>query len=142
MPLGPLHGRTVYGLRSSRDGVVRYVGSTSRPLAERLSGHVAEVRCNIKWRVRAGLPVHAWMRIEILAGYSITAVPLIEDACVWCEEAEICRRLDAGEPLLNVTIKGRPRRYEAHLSVGTPLSGWTKRVRRGIEAHLRRREAA
>ena len=89
------HKRVVYGLCSSADGVVRYVGSTRR-LNDRLLGHVCAARCG------GQLPVNRWVASVLAAGFRVRAVVLIEEGCLECERHEIQRRYLAGEPLLNV----------------------------------------
>jgi hypothetical protein len=128
MPLGRRHDRTVYGLASSEDGVVRYVGSTTQPPAARLANHVAQAARD------AAAPVHRWIhRVTRSRRHRIIAVVLMEHACVWCESAEIGRRLAAGEPLLNVRAGlGRANNYRAHLLAPVPLSKMPPLTLRGV----------
>ena len=92
----------IYGL-TGPDGIVRYVGCTTGPLAVRLQGHRSRA-------FRPRLPVHVWMRD--VGRENITAVVLEEtsdiDRILAVESSHIQSRLAAGEPLLNAH-PGRPR---------------------------------
>lgn len=141
MALGPLHGRTVYALSSSVDGVARYIGSTSKPPARRLQGHLRSAKGG-RWDRLGGSPVQVWIRSVLAGGFEVRLTVLMEGACYWCETAEIVRRLDQGEPLLNVHVRGVPRHYDAYLSLRVPLSRFTYHVQNCLAAHRRRRRAA
>lgn len=109
------HHRTVYGLCSSADGVVRYVGATTRPLTARRDGHIYASR-------QTDSVVAQWVRETIAQGRAVLIVPLIADASLDAERAEIARRVAAGEPLLNVR-DGGPCGDTFRAAVDTPADG-------------------
>lgn len=86
----------VYGVSSTEDGVVRYVGSTGRTLATRLSGLVSKAKAGY------GAPVDAWIRAVLADGHRPAIQPLIDPGSHAAELREIRRRVAAGEPLVNV----------------------------------------
>lgn len=136
MSFGPSWPRTVYGLCSSADETIFYVGSTSRPIRERLAGHRHGALYD-----HFSTPVQVWIRSVIKAGHELRAVVLMENGCAHCERQEIARRLAAGEPLLNVYVKGLPRHYRAYTLARVPRSVMTNQVRRNL-AIAAKREAA
>lgn len=90
----------VYGLKSSRNDEIRYVGQTTQTLLFRLSQH----RSYAKNKKTA---VHKWMLRESGEGFVVSIVPLIENA-VW-NESEItllAQWRSMGHKLLNLTDGG------------------------------------
>lgn len=65
---------TVYGLRSSRDGRVRYVGQTRGAISKRLRKHLENARIGVKTHC------YNWLRAEVQAGHQITATVIESDA--------------------------------------------------------------
>lgn len=55
----------IYGLYSSADGYVRYVGQTTKPVAARLDQHVRTARKG------SSLPLYRWMRSQWRAGHRV-----------------------------------------------------------------------
>jgi hypothetical protein len=88
---------TVYGLFSTRDGAVRYVGQTRRELAERLGNHLMQ-------SVRLARPFDGWLRQEINDGFAIGIRALVVDA-EWCvaERRTIQELRASGADLWNIT---------------------------------------
>jgi len=73
---------SVYGLTSSRDDRIRYVGQTIQPLKIRLAQHVADSTLR-KYDTRC----FRWIRKEVSGGYKIN-IQVIESDCV-LHESEI-----------------------------------------------------
>lgn len=73
---------SVYGLSSSEDDVVRYIGQTTKPLDRRLTQH--SMAANSKQTQRSTL--YAWIRKASRNGHIIT-IRLLEAECPW-DEAE------------------------------------------------------
>jgi hypothetical protein len=71
----------VYGLYSTQDGQVRYVGQTVQPLRDRLGQHLAEAT-----RPPGASRCHRWIRKALRSGFKI-GIQLIESDCAW-DEAE------------------------------------------------------
>lgn len=72
---------SVYGLYSTEDRIVRYVGQTKQELLDRRTQHLAEA-LRPPGRTRA----HRWIRKVLRTGYDIGIV-LLEAECPW-DEAE------------------------------------------------------
>ncbi|WP_449104103.1 hypothetical protein [Pseudomonas veronii] len=91
---------TVYGLRDSRDGVVRYIGQTSSSLARRMYAHICESKTGTE-------PKHAWIRSGRAEGGIVEIFALVENAD---KDAEEVRQIEAhrasGLILFNVTGGG------------------------------------
>lgn len=87
---------TVYGIFSSRDGEVRYIGQTKGRVAVRLGQHL------MMMRDRPKAPLFQWLNAEIEAGYSLGVTKLIERA-TWNvdEQLTIDRYVASGADLLN-----------------------------------------
>lgn len=64
----------VYGLYSTRDNVVRYIGQTSKRMWERFSEHLQEAANGVTSE-KAN-----WLRAELNAGFHVHAITLLEDA--------------------------------------------------------------
>ena len=86
---------TVYGLASSQDNRVRYVGQTRGVPQWALNAHLTSAR-----KGKAGR-LNDWMRKELAAGHSVDVV-VITEAGVWNETANalIAEMLAAGIDLL------------------------------------------
>lgn len=70
---------SVYGLFSTEDGVVRYIGQTIQSLQSRLTQHLAEAV-----RPPGTSRCHRWIRKVLGSGYKIGTL-LIEEGCQWDE---------------------------------------------------------
>lgn len=68
---------SIYGLSSTENGVVRYIGQTTRPLETRLQLHLAEAT-----RPPGTSHCHRWIRKVIRSGFGIQ-ITLIEANCLW-----------------------------------------------------------
>lgn len=64
---------TVYGLFSSRNNVIRYVGQTDKMVWERFSGHLQDAASDFPSEKAR------WMRDELKAGFLIHTVTMLED---------------------------------------------------------------
>lgn len=94
---------TVYGLLSTRDGVVRYVGQTTRTVRSRLLGHLRDAERLAAENIR----VASWILRERAGGFRIEALTLEHNA-TWneTEVAVIAEYRAAHAPLLNMTRGG------------------------------------
>ncbi len=73
---------SIYGLYSTKDGVIRYIGQTmQQPLHRRLVQHLAEAA-----RPPGTSRCHRWIRSVVRSGYGI-GIELIESGCPW-DDAE------------------------------------------------------
>lgn len=92
---------TVYGLRSSQDGRIRYVGQTVMSLEKRLKNHLSHSR---KYRHRH---LSNWINSVIRSGYSVEIIVLRENATWNVSEIEVIAQLRAdGSDLVNATCGG------------------------------------
>lgn len=91
----------VYGLASSEDGVIRYIGQTTRSLRVRLAGHMREARKTDTRRAR-------WIRAVLAGGHKVVLRPLVTGAR-WneTEMALIALYRRRGFDLVNTTIGGQ-----------------------------------
>jgi len=123
----------VYGLYSSRDDELRYIGQTTQPLKKRLSQH-------INYSKTKRTAVHKWIYREILLGFVVTIRVIIDEAVFNSTEIELIAHYKSiGTRLLNLTEGGegtvgckanigkkRPdlsaRNMAAKGSIGRPLS--------------------
>lgn len=89
---------TVYGIFSSRDGEIRYIGQTRGRIATRLGQHLMM----LGRRLRS--PLFTWMNEEIEAGFSLGVTKLIERA-KWNEDEKLTieRYVAGGANLLNIS---------------------------------------
>lgn len=95
-----LRAYTVYGLRDSRDGVIRYVGQTSSPVNKRLASHISEAN-------RGSKPKDEWIRSVQLSGAQVEIVTLVDQAEKDVDEvAQIAVFRSQGIELLNITGGG------------------------------------
>lgn len=91
---------TVYTLKSSRDGKIRYVGQTTDLPEARYRSHMASAR-------RARGVLGRWMQAEIGAGYKILMGIVTESGVLNETERRVIARLrEAGYDLLNATRGG------------------------------------
>lgn len=91
---------TVYGLSSSEDGELRYIGQTIMSLAKRLSCHIADARKRSNHR-------HHWINSVIAAGHQILISPLMKNAVLHEAEIETIAKYKAlGYRLVNQTAGG------------------------------------
>lgn len=92
---------TVYGLYSPKDGLIRYIGQTTKRVPVRLRQHLQTAREGGCW------PVAKWLRKLIREGHEVKIVALAENA-EWnvTEIQTIARYRAEGFPLLNVTAGG------------------------------------
>ena len=90
----------VYGLHSTRDGELRYIGQTVQPMSARL----AQYKCH---SLRSKTPVHCWVKREITDGFQIIGTTLRSDALYNVTEIEVIARYRAlGYRLLNIAAGG------------------------------------
>jgi hypothetical protein len=92
----------VYGLTSSEDGQIRYIGQTTKPLRRRLREHITSAQRGGMW------PIAKWIRKVIRQGFEVQITPLVESA-IW-DESEIetiTTYLAQGAKLLNATNGGK-----------------------------------
>ena len=89
----------VYGLSSSEDGEVRYIGQTTQP-ARRLNNHISKSKTGNTHKKR-------WVRSVIAKGFEVQMSTLLEDA-VWDEDEIriIEEHKAAGARLTNATGGG------------------------------------
>ncbi|GAA3384532.1 GIY-YIG nuclease family protein [Streptomyces racemochromogenes] len=129
--MSPAVGR-IYALSDPRDGVVRYVGQTTKALEERLAGHLSSPASKVA----------PWIAELREAGIAPLITILREDVPVAellvAEREEITRRVVAGEPLLNQasTAAGRRivEREQAELKAKQRESAWAELARNCREA--------
>lgn len=92
---------TVYGLYSTRDGRIRYVGQTTGLPEWRFSGHKAAARKGARGAV------NEWMRAEVADGHEVKMRILDEAGTLNETEREYIAILRAaGFELLNVNVGG------------------------------------
>jgi hypothetical protein len=133
----------VYGLASSKDSVIRYVGQTSRDLKTRLQWHMT---WTLKERDKSRRT--AWIKSVLKSGHELLITPLQEGAERHVDEMKWIRRLkDEGIELVNGTLGGDScigvPKTEAHKAkIKAALTGmrrpWTaerNRQRRGLPGH-------
>jgi hypothetical protein len=95
-----LRAYTVYGLRDSRDGVIRYVGQTTSPVNRRLSSHLCEAN-------RGSKPKDEWIKSVRLSGAQVEIVALVDRAEKDIDEvAQIAIYSSQGVELFNITGGG------------------------------------
>lgn len=100
MAEGILRDHTVYGLRDSRDGEIRYVGQTSTSLRKRLRCHLSEARLGAD-------PKSQWIRSVRAEGGAVEIFPLVERAEKDVDEVNQIMLHEAdGRDLLNLTGGG------------------------------------
>ena len=73
---------SVYGLYSTKDGLIRYIGQTEHPPRRRLIQHLCEAKGN-----RGDRHCHRWIRKTLREGYQVR-VRLVESECA-LDKAEI-----------------------------------------------------
>lgn len=90
----------IYGLYSSRNGELRYVGQTTQGLKTRLIQHRNYAKTK-------RTPVHNWIARELSAGFQIEIKSLCDEAIFNVTELEfIAKHRAAGARLLNLTDGG------------------------------------
>lgn len=88
---------TVYGLKSTRDNRLRYIGQTQGEPSRRYYRHMHDARCGAPGKVAA------WIRNEVAAGFTIRQTILVEHGILnETERAVIERARATGYDLLNV----------------------------------------
>lgn len=93
---------TVYGLCSTRDDRVRYVGETIGLPNTRFYRHVSQARKGAKGAV------NEWIRGELAAGFALKVMVLVEAGTLKQTEKEVIATLRAsGHDLLNKTAPKR-----------------------------------
>ncbi len=135
---------TVYGLASSQDGAIRYIGQTTKSLNVRLAWHLS-------WVAKRGDDSRRsrWIRSVLSHGHRVTIVSIEENAVL--SEAEI-RWIDhykrSGIELVNTTLGGdpwigTPKTPEHKAKISAALKGrkspWTSernRLGKGKPGHL------
>jgi len=91
---------TVYGLCSSEDGELRYIGQTTKSLRHRLMVH-------LQWQKREDNYRSRWIASVLRNGYEIEIFPIKTDAVLHEDEVQIIREYKAqGINLVNSTLGG------------------------------------
>lgn len=92
---------SVYGLASSRDGAIRYVGQTTKSVDRRFAKHLENARLGIRSHL------YNWIRGEISSGHQVFPKVLC-DSAIWGEtEMETIASFKmAGIVLVNATAGG------------------------------------
>lgn len=92
---------TVYGLASSRDGELRYVGQTSQPLKVRLYSHIGKAKSGLKGYLSS------WILSVLSAGFKVEIFSIRPDAERNAEEIRlIALYRNVGARLVNMTDGG------------------------------------
>src|SRR3954470_10764603 len=92
---------TIYGLSSSRNGELRYIGQTTQAVAARLRQHRSDASR------RHATPVQKWIAKEVAGGFVIELTVLQECAVLHVDEiAWIAKHKASGTRLLNLTEGG------------------------------------
>lgn len=117
---------TIYGLKSSADGVIRYVGQTVTALEERLKNHLRHAR---KYKHRR---VSCWINSVVAAGSSLEVI-VLESNATWndAERRHIANLRAKGHNLANGTdggdgALGAPKSAEARAKISAALKGRKK----------------
>lgn len=134
---------TVYGLSSSKDGAIRYVGQTTRSLSTRLKWHItwAEKKRDKSRRT-------AWIRSVLASGFALNIEILEADAVKHKAEIRwISDLLARGSDLVNGTLGGdqcigvpkteshRRAISEAHKGSKKPWTAERNARRKGMPGH-------
>jgi hypothetical protein len=91
----------VYGLSSSEDGEIRYIGQTTKKGNRRLREHICEAMRGGQW------PLCKWIRKVIARGHSIQFVVLVSNAVLNETETQLIAGYRSnGSRLLNCTDGG------------------------------------
>lgn len=116
----------VYGLSSSRNGEIRYIGQTVQPLKKRLNSHI---HVPAKARKRH---CFKWIKKEMSLGYIIN-ITVILNGAVWneTEKAVIKEYRESGFNLVNHTdggegVLGRKKTAEERLKISLAHKGRKK----------------
>jgi DNA-binding transcriptional regulator YiaG len=129
---------TVYGLASSKDGVIRYIGQTSRPLATRMQWHLTWTK-----RERDKSRRTAWIKSVLRSGHALHIITIETDAVK--DEAEmrwITHYRDVGHDLVNGSAGGDncigvPKTAEHRAKIAAALTGrkspWTSERNRATK---------
>lgn len=93
---------TVYGLASSQDGKIRYIGQTTKTVDERLKEHLTWTK-----RGRDSSRRTAWIKSVLESGHELQIMHLQCDADLHTEEMKWIKHFtDAGHDLVNGSIGG------------------------------------
>ena len=118
----------VYGLSSTEDGEVRYIGQTTQP-ARRLNNHISKSKTGNTHKKR-------WVRSVIAKGFEVQMSTLLEDA-VWDEDeiriieehkaagARLTNATDGGGGMKNATPETRAK-LSASRRARAPISNETR----------------
>jgi predicted GIY-YIG superfamily endonuclease len=118
----------VYGLSSTEDGEVRYIGQTTHP-SKRLNNHISRSKTGNTHKKR-------WIRSVIAKGFEVQMVVLLEDA-VWDEDeiriieehkaagARLTNATDGGGGMKNATPETRAK-MSAATRARPPISDETR----------------
>lgn len=134
---------SIYGLHSTEDGVIRYIGQTTQAIEVRRNLHLAEAA-----RPPGTSHCHRWIRKVLRSGYGI-GVKLLEADVLWdvAEKRWIAeyRESNPGQ-LTNISAGGcglaRPWTEEEKQKMRKPKSEETKRRMRGKWHPSERRTAS
>lgn len=88
---------TIYGLYDPHTGQLRYVGRTTRPLDQRLAGHLV-----FATKYRSTAPLQRWLRDLLATGCAPTIRPICVVSDSFADAAEH-HTIAAHSNLLNVT---------------------------------------
>lgn len=113
---------TVYGLSSSEDGKIRYVGQTTEPLSKRLIHHHYDAKKLTR--------IHKsnWIRSVIERGFKVQIIPLQEEAPLHAAEIEWIAKLRAqGYDLVNTTNGGEG--VFGYRKTPEQLAAWAAKMR-------------
>lgn len=130
---------TVYGLSSSQDGVIRYIGQTTQSVAKRLDSHLHPTADGKKRRV------WKWLQ-SVMRNDFLVILTVIEENAVWNESEirVIAQYRQNGFDLVNLTdggdgCMGRVWTEEQRIAAGLVHKGKTKSPehREKIAASLR-----
>lgn len=80
----------LYGLYSTRDGKIRYVGQTAGPLARRYAQHLRGMR-HYRGSGMTATPVYDWIKGEWAAGHGVLP-RVLKRAAVW--NVDECRAIE------------------------------------------------
>lgn len=119
----------IYGLRSSGNREIRYIGQTVSSLRVRVSGHIHSIK-------RANTPVAKWIKREIEYGNKIESFTIIDNAVLHKTEKWVIRIYRwAGERLLNITDGGEGTIGFSHHGRKRPDLAERNRQRTGLIGH-------
>ena len=131
---------TVYGLKSSNDDNIRYIGQTTAPIGRRLREHVTAAQ-----NAANDAPVQRWIRKALANGFSINIVAIEQDAELDAAEIHwIAHYKSASTDCLNVNpggdrgARGVKRSLATRLKMCKPRSESTRQKMRKAKSSTHR----